>query len=762
MTPSPFLHTAKRERTRSDAHGILPLTLCAHAGIPVELKAHGLFIADNVIAFVPPKADLVSGEFKSQVAQIAANVREAMRVMKLKPIDLIESAQSRDAHYTPLHKIFKEFDTYETNLVNFLLGHKDKLADNAAFAVVEIVRNLNKAHKQSEDTEKATLRKMVNSMLKKSRDDQLTYLKERYLVTGDNEMNEEFTGLSTFDSWYKQYVTGEEAVVVVPAAAGSGGGAGGNADMEGVENTGRRGSVETPATVRNDRADDLESQLRSEAMQGVVGATTPDIETNWKHLHDAKKAREIQAIDAFADAVESFQVYFNRFLSSNGLDTTAAQTVSKTWRDAVFGVEERKLTLLSEFYTQSENKVVGNYVWYILLERFEVFASVVHSAFDAIVGHGDRRTKKASDEFVRMGIMSAMFHLFHRKAMNHTIDQLARLSTDSKDPLESRYNAIIGEFASVHGQFKTWNESFLQGYWIPKLNTLEKKANDVEKLRHRILVALFTMDKIDWWTGFNADTSRVRNLSIDSTVEALEKAVDDQFKLLKTNKSLLTADHGKNSLRNFVQTVEHDKLRDAVFAKMCSGLTHVTAQQVSVVFAAKVLATLNNQNPLYDALYLIQDEANTTRSKLAHSVLQHVKDILFVKSSKETIAELTGDNLTWLKSTPLSDVRTDPKRTLPRTNTIIAHDKITHLLDDDAALWIPKVNIVKAVISKNEQALTKKAQANEKKPPQQRAKTSGGKTPAKKEKEAKKGSSPIKKKGKGAKNPKEKPNKAKA
>jgi hypothetical protein len=91
-----------------------------------------------------------------------------------------------------------------------------------------------------------------------------------------------------------------------------------------------------------------------------------------------------------------------------------------------------------------------------------------------------------------------------------------------------------------------------------------------------------------------------------------------------------------------------------------------------------------------------------------------------------------------------------------------AHDKVTHLLGDNAALWITKLDIAKAVISKNEQALTKKAQANEKKPPQQRAKTSGGKTPAKKEKEAKKGSSPIKKKGKGAKNPKEKPNKAKA
>jgi hypothetical protein len=91
-----------------------------------------------------------------------------------------------------------------------------------------------------------------------------------------------------------------------------------------------------------------------------------------------------------------------------------------------------------------------------------------------------------------------------------------------------------------------------------------------------------------------------------------------------------------------------------------------------------------------------------------------------------------------------------------------AHDKVTHLLGDNAALWITKLDIAKAVISKNEQALTKKAQANEKKPPQQRAKTSGGKTPAKKEKEAKKGSSPIKKKGKGPKNPKEKPNKAKA
>jgi len=453
-------------------------------------------------------------------------------------------------------------------------------------------------------------------------------------------------------------------------------------------------------------------------------------EHNLGVYYTMKLQHETHAINTFSDVVRAYHTYFGLFSKSNKLETKNPVGVA-TWRSQAFADTERT-GLLYDHYTEDENKVVHNYIWYILVQRFEVFSSIVYAAFNAIVGGGSGHTSEPSDQYVRMGILSAMFHLFHSIDTSRPMEQLTRLSAVKEDPKATRKNAIISEIASIHSGFRIWYTSLLQTRWIPNLRTLDVNAVDRKTLRERIYMDLFNTNTV-LWRNFDANTSGVHNLSIHSAVQALEKGVKEQFEACQADRknSLLTAKNGKMGIPPFIQTVQYDRLRQYIFNQMKTNALLPDHVDIPVSFAAKVLAALNNQNPIYAALYLVKVDTGDTRQMLAEKTLHFVNSMLYVSHAKSPqFIEKTRNravlNLRIFKNLD--------------GNYALAP---VHLLTPDS--WKQYITLSSHAKMENEKALTAMAQRKENKanrpprtPNKRTATPKGGKPPAKKTIEVKK------------------------
>jgi hypothetical protein len=172
---------------------------------------------------------------------------------------------------------------------------------------------------------------------------------------------------------------------------------------------------------------------------------------------------------------------------------------------------------------------------------------------------------------------------------------------------------------------------------------------------------------------------------------------------------------------------------------MAVGLNLPKDKDLPVVFAAKVLATLHNSNPIYATLYLLDDVQGLPRAQLAVVALNHVSSMLHTNAPGSTANPFPAgsDNLKRMTITPLRDVHAS------RNNP---PNPVHYLLTVDAALWTHTIKLSSHVKKENEKALAAIAQdkANnsgqpkKRSKPQVRAKSSSGKPPAQKATEVKK------------------------
>ena len=152
---------------------------------------------------------------------------------------------------------------------------------------------------------------------------------------------------------------------------------------------------------------------------------------------------------------------------------------------------------------------------------------------------------------------------------------------------------------------------------------------------------------------------------------------------------------------------------------------------VPLVFAAKVLAALNNRNPIYAALYLVKPDGTDTRQMLAEKTLQYVDSVLYINHS---------DSLTFAQRSPNRGVlNLRIFRNLDGNPSSAA----TNLLN--GGHWQAYITLSSHAKIENEKALAALAQHKENKAnrpqrkPNKRPDTSkSGKTPAKKATEVKK------------------------
>jgi hypothetical protein len=203
--------------------------------------------------------------------------------------------------------------------------------------------------------------------------------------------------------------------------------------------------------VQSDGRVNTQFRLRTSTLTADLGhpGVGQHADNNRATFFILKKQREQKAIYAFVDVVRAYHTYFDRFLKSNNLNANPTPSVADTWKLEVFKDVQRS-GVHYEHYQKEEEKVVNNFIWYVLVERFELFSSIVYSAFNTIVGGGSGDTSKSNDEFVSMGVMSAMFPLFQRLDTSRPMEQLARLGSVKDDFKATHKNAIISEIASIH------------------------------------------------------------------------------------------------------------------------------------------------------------------------------------------------------------------------------------------------------------------------------------------------------------------------
>jgi hypothetical protein len=211
-------------------------------------------------------------------------------------------------------------------------------------------------------------------------------------------------------------------------------------------------------------------------------------------------------------------------------------------------------------------------------------------------------------------------------------------------------------------------------------------------------------------------TSKVRDLSIASTIAALSIEIKLKFQALATKenpKSLLVAKKGKSSITHLNLTPERELLRDYII----KGMTHTVFMRGNIreIFAAKVLSALYNQEAYFLGLFLIKEAKSTGRSELAQKVLSKIGSVL-KSATTEATAATSGDITTHLVIATIMDTNlmhgvyaASKLETEKRTAYI-------HLFSTEDTAWKDVIALSPEIKIANDRALMKAANTNAQKP----------------------------------------------
>jgi len=396
---------------------------------------------------------------------------------------------------------------------------------------------------------------------------------------------------------------------------------------------------------------------------------TKDYRDDFKTL---KTTMNTNSLNAFIHVVHMYHAYYDAFLDGNELNAVAEKTVDKTWRDAAFPVkpEASDKCVPDTSHEQKANSIVDGLVWDILLERFEIFASIIDHVFNEVAGPGSDQVRHSADEFIRMGIIAAMDHLFVSKSGNKTREEIAKATYTDAPSL------LIQEVVLIHDKFNAAIANFLHADWIVQLEPIDPKADsrsgsviqaakaEKDALWKKITRSIFNSD-VASADGLSVDDSKISDLSINSTAMFLSQAVKQiSAPLIKDkSKSLLTAKEGRNSITGFKRTQERDVLREHIIDSMTKKIRTTagaaTVEDIREVFAAKVITALYNQDAYFAALFLLPAGDTADRHKLASNTLKQIGSV-FSKSDTSKTESSDAAVIKWLKPsvTPTEPVTT--------------------------------------------------------------------------------------------------------
>jgi hypothetical protein len=667
------MHITNNTRPRhvSDSAGIVPLVI-GGIGSP-SLQGRGLYFDQPICRYTPPRVNLMTGQYDSRVAETAAVVKYALDAAGIKIVDLIRHVEATES-YTPLAKIMAEFAACENELLKSVTTHKEKLTTTAAVASTMVLDNIYRAHLRASHnaTAAAKLRRVVQGLVKRGKEMTEDAMERTLLSAQSHLQNEEFSGQSQFDNFYAHHVTAK----------------------------------------------------------------------NHDDFQKAKKEMETRSTDAFLHVVSGFHAYYELFLAGTKLNDTNKDTdLVDEWRKIALPLKPDADSSGTACVDNSEhekkaNGLLDNLIWDILLERFEIFASIVEYVFTRIAGPGSDGMRSSVDRFVRMGVLSSMVTAFQTKANMALSDIQTRKFTDAP-------GRLIQEIVLIHSEFKTWLPTFIHAEWIVDLklptddqmlvygneetDSVETMDDNTTRLVAQISADLYAPMPLKEnvpggsFAKLSLKTSKIKDLSIPSTVAALSGEVRRKFEALapkEKQNALLVVKKGRSSITHLNLTAERERLRDHII----KGMTAVAnvAGPVREIFAAKVLTAVYNQDAYFVALFLLKDSESHGRAAIAKEILTAVGSVFkpAAAAPKEGGAPKEGEghkiHAGHLKAPATLD-------TTVMNNVYIvadAHKKTayTHLFASTDATWKDLFALSPEIKIAYERALIKVANTNAQKP----------------------------------------------
>jgi hypothetical protein len=659
-----------RSRHASDSAGIIPLVI---GGVcSPSLQGRGLYLDQPICRYTPPRVNLMTGQYDSRVAETAAVVRFALREAGIELVDLIRSVESTPS-YTPMAKIMGEFAECESALLKFVEEKKETLTTNGAVVSALVLENIRKAARRVKGRAAASgkLKHVVQGLVKQGREMTEDALQRTLLVSHSHLQNEPFSGLDAFDTFYDKHIVPD-----------------------------------------------------------VLGAAREEFVAE-------KKAMESNGLDAFLNVIGAFHAYYALFLTGTKLNSHGQEKTVEAWRKAAFPAKPDADTsstacVDNSAHEKKANAILDNLIWDILLERFELFASIVEHVFTRIAGPGSEAMRSSVDRFVRMGVLSSMVSAFQTKANMELHDIEKKTFTDAS-------GRLIQEIVVIHSGFKDWFPTFLHADWIAELKSVTEDQMDVlfgeepqtdeaaEALDDNLkrLVAQISADLYEptplkeklpggSFSVLSLKTSKVRNLSIASTTAALSEEIKRKFHALAPKEdptSLLVTKKGKSSITHLNLTSERILVREHIIAEMSAKTPLKTG--IREIFAAKVLSALYNQEAYFVALFLVIDVKSTGRRELAHKVLHKIGSVF------KPAADASDDSLashlavsTILDTTLMIETRTTAS--MSEAQKANAHSHL--FLAADATTWKDIFSLSPEIKIANDRALIRAANTNVSKP----------------------------------------------
>jgi hypothetical protein len=631
MAPKKHLIIDDVRRTTADAAGLIPLITGAF-GKPKRGKEEttGLFLDRPIFRHEEPYVDQATGQWSSHTDQHLGRFAVALEASKLHITDtLLAKTGSR----TALADILKFIKKVEKKLVGIIKTNKDQIAENNSAIRTKIVKYLRSVVNEA-GTEKLKMASdEIQKILMKAYVTRSEKLKSNHLVNQGHLTTDVFSGLDEYANFFDTYIKTDND---------SGAGEDSNAKPA-------QGDASKKSDTQNPAASAEQEQAADSKLETRLGAVMK-IEQNRK-LQTLYAKQELRSIHAFTEYVDAIHVHYDTFMESQKLNTINTSVKDK-WRDIAHPVVEKSTN--NDDHVNAGNAVVGSFLWAILIERCEIFSSIVRTVFTGVIGRGYDGLGDIIRKIVELSILSSTASLFVVKAADYDLETIR--SADTKD----KVGHIAKQVSALKHGFDNWLETSLNQIKIHSVKTIldsseQVHASDSEELLKNIRVGIFG-EKVDARWFHLTENSSVRRLYIKSTGDQIKKLVGDEYDMQNKAMTHWTKTSGPNTgtrtkaLTHYVPYVQHNKLRSSILNEMASistvsGLDGIKLQKT---FAAKLIATLHYRDAVFDALYLL--ESTGTRAELAQKTLFTVGSVLTF-----TTTQLENGNI--VLSSPLKTLR---------------------------------------------------------------------------------------------------------
>ena len=363
-----------KERTISDAAGIIPFITGAFPKVPVD--GRGLYLEHPIFSFNPPSVDVRSGKWSNFTGKALGKVKHAMDVCKFKMSDVLLHIH---AHGTPLGKILNAAKAVETVMLEDLVKRTDHIKKHNAICRLAICKTLVEMHLKSPSTQPA-LKKKIKEAIKKSKTKQFLEMMKVPLVQNNELQNESFNAMDSFDTFYNHLI--------------------GNAENK-----------HTDVYSKGDNGQETETPLNS-----------------------CFQKQEGMKITSALNCIRIYHKYYDDFVAKADLMKAESkpnlelEKVANKLGNIDISIDDSK-------HREDGCTIISGFIWKIIVERFEILSSIVKMYLSSLAGPGCKEIGSMTNKLTDNLIFYCMNPLFEAKACKYDYDKLSAIvKTNPNDP----------------------------------------------------------------------------------------------------------------------------------------------------------------------------------------------------------------------------------------------------------------------------------------------------------------------------------------